>query len=103
METLNVVLKTGYKIVKDFSEQHKPVSSLFAACIQFIFSAKKLVFIEIHEELTCYYYIENVLNETQQFIHNETIVDPCKYIVDKKITGRLMETITNYLLDNIIT
>lgn len=26
METINVVLKTGYKLVKDLSEQHKPVS-----------------------------------------------------------------------------
>lgn len=31
MDTLNVVLKTGYKIVKDFSEQHKPVSNLNVA------------------------------------------------------------------------
>lgn len=27
MDTLNVVLKTGYKIVKDFSDPHKPVSN----------------------------------------------------------------------------
>lgn len=27
METFNVVLKTGYKIVKDFSEPHKNVSN----------------------------------------------------------------------------
>lgn len=26
MDTISVVLKTGYKIVKDFTEQHKPVS-----------------------------------------------------------------------------
>lgn len=31
MDTLNVVLKTGYKIVKDFSEPHKPVSLLIAS------------------------------------------------------------------------
>lgn len=29
MDTINVVLKTGYKIVKDFSEHHKLVSGLF--------------------------------------------------------------------------
>lgn len=26
MDTINVMLKTGYKIVKDLSVQHKPVS-----------------------------------------------------------------------------
>lgn len=29
MDTLNVMLKTGYKIVKDLTEQHKPVSLFY--------------------------------------------------------------------------
>ena len=40
MDTLNVVLKTGYKIVKDFSVQHKPVSNL-AAHLSILMSSYK--------------------------------------------------------------
>lgn len=42
METINVVLKTGYKIVKDFSEAHKHVSTYYLGTEQTYYNCNLL-------------------------------------------------------------